>query len=313
MQTSSRTQPARRISSVLSREELTVYNTRRDAPGMQYLAMHLALTATTGVLVWLAAGGPWLIPMMFVHGIVLVYWFQALHECTHKSAFKTGLLNRAVAHLSGFIIFVPPAYFAFEHTAHHAYTQDVGRDPERIPQGDSFKGYLWYASGLPYFKGLLGPLFRVGLGRFNLGEAFIPARARATVTREARFYLGFYTAVAAVSLLMQSGVVLVYWVIPRLIGEPVMRLVRMTEHVGCPNVPDFFRNTRTVLTNPLLKIMGWNGCYHAEHHLSPGTPFFALPQLHQLLKNDIENVSPSYWHANQEVVRHSMASNTPDQ
>ena len=93
-----------------------------------------------GALVWLALDSPWLLPAMFVHGVVLVHHFSLQHECTHYTAFRTRRLNDVVGAACGFVIMLAPRFFRYEHCDHQTWTQLEGRDPELIPLPKSLWG-----------------------------------------------------------------------------------------------------------------------------------------------------------------------------
>jgi fatty acid desaturase len=102
--------------------------------------------------------------------------------------------------------------------------------------------------------------------------------------------------------------VVIYWLAPRVIGEPVMRLNRMSEHVGRPRVPDLLRNTRSVETWAPIRWLAWNNACHAEHHGIPTVPFFALPRLHVILKPHLEDVQPGYFGAQRALIRNALGA-----
>jgi fatty acid desaturase len=93
---------------------------------------------------------------------------------------------------------------------------------------------------------------------------------------------------------------LTYWLLPLLMAQPVMRFIRMTEHVGCPHVTDPTLNTRTTRVAWVWQFLAWNMNFHGEHHLAPSVPFHALPALHQLLAGRIA-VRAGYWGAHREI------------
>ena len=298
-----------RRDALIGRERLAALNRRRNGPGLVFFFGHLGVTGATGALLWLSLGTPWVVLTTFLHGVVIVHWFSPFHECAHGTAFRTRRLNTAVGFFAGLMTALVPRHFAYEHTQHHAYTQDPERDPQRIPMGERLGGYLFYATGIPYFRGLLRTLFLLPFGRLSAEEqAFIPAAGRRRVQREAQIMTLIYLLAAAASVWAQSAAVLVYWLIPRVAGEPVMRLIRMSEHVGCPAVPDLLRNTRTVLTVPWLRWLAWNNAYHAEHHNSPQTPFHALPRLHALLRPHLAEVREGYGATQLALLRNALAN-----
>jgi fatty acid desaturase len=99
-----------------------------------------------------------------------------------------------------------------------------------------------------------------------------------------------------------------YWVIPLFMGEPVMRFIRLTEHVGRPNVDDMRENTRTSLVSVPLRFLSWNMNYHAEHHYAASVPFHALPKLHKKLKGYVYVEKRGYLGAHIDIVMQLVGS-----
>ncbi len=268
---------------------------RRDGPGLAFLAGHLATLAVTGTLVWLALGS-WLVwPAMLVHGVVVVHLFAPFHETAHSSAFRSRRLNEAVYWVTGLVLGLPPTHFRLEHAAHHAHTSDPDQDPEMITATATIPGYLWYATSIPYFRALVSSLLRHPFAAFTpVEQAFIPPSQRARVQRDAWAMWAVYAAVAGLSVATGSTAALWLWLVPRVLGEPVMRIIRMSEHGACPLVPDMLRNTRTVLTLRPIQWLNWNMAYHAEHHGIPAVPFHALPALHTHLAPHLAHLEHGY-------------------
>jgi fatty acid desaturase len=268
---------------------------RRDGPGLVFLAGHLATLAATGTLVWLALGS-WLVwPAMFLHGLVVVHLFAPFHETAHSSAFRSRRLNEAVYWATGLVLGLPPTHFRLEHAAHHAHTSDPDHDPEMITATGTVGGYLWYATSIPYFRALLSSLLRHPFGAFTAVErGFIAESQRRRVQRDAWLMWAAYATIAGVSVATGSAAALWLWLLPRVIGEPVMRVIRMSEHGACPLVPDMLRNTRTVLTLRPLQWLNWNMAFHAEHHGIPAVPFHALPALHRHLGPHLAELEHGY-------------------
>jgi fatty acid desaturase len=283
------------IRNLVGRERVRALSVRRDAPGLAFLAAHLALLAAGAWWIWSWRDGWWSLLPMFLHGVVVVHLFAPFHETSHGSAFATRPINAAVEWFTGLALGLPPTHFRFEHAEHHAFTQQPGRDPEMIASAETLRGYLVYASAWPYFRSLVTTLLRLAAGRFSEEElGFLPAARRPEAIREARIMLAVYGAVAAASFAAGSWLAIQLWLLPRVIGEPVMRLIRMSEHVGRPQVADWLANTRTVLTWTPLRWLAWNMAFHAEHHAVPSVPFHALPALHAALGPRIEDVRHGY-------------------
>ena len=111
---------------------------------------------------------------------------------------------------------------------------------------------------------------------------------------EARLHLASYVAVAALSVATGSTAVLWIWVVPVVLGQPMLRLYLLAEHTGCPMVPEMLENSRTVHTNAAVRFLAWNMPYHAEHHAYAAIPFHALPRAHSSLAPYIRVQSPGY-------------------
>ena len=266
------------------------------------LIVHIALMAIGATMVWLAEFSWWLVPAWIFYGTVLMFLFSPLHECIHRTAFRSRTANNLVATVIGFLIMLPANYFRSFHFAHHRYTNDSKRDPELLtPKPESLPQYVWAMCGLgAYWWVQLRTIVRHSLGRIS-GD-FIAESNHRTIILEARLHLVLYLAVAVASVLFETTIFLFYWFIPALIGTVGLRLFLHAEHAGCELSDNMLRNTRTTLTNPAIKLLSWNMPYHCEHHVFPAVPFHQLPALHQHLKDHLAVVSNGYYRFHREFV-----------
>jgi len=278
----------------LARETIRDLSRRSDSYGALQLAMHVGLLIATGFLVWASRGHAWLAAALVVHGIVLCFLFCALHECIHRTAFASRSLNAGVAWLCGALLVLPPEYFRLFHFAHHRHTQDPARDPElALAPAASTAAYWWRVSGVPYWRERLQTSLRHALtGRVT--EPFVPAARAPAVVREARLLWVCYLAIAAASVYLQSAAALLYWIVPALLGQPLLRLFLLAEHSGCALDADMLANTRTTYTNVAVRLLTWQMSYHAEHHSFPSVPFHALARVNALLTAEARVTSPGY-------------------
>ena len=106
-----------------------------------------------------------------------------------------------------------------------------------------------------------------------------------------------------ISVLLRSDAVIEFWVLPAVLGQPWLRLYLMAEHTGCPLIPDMLANSRTTLSNPVVRFFAWNMPYHAEHHSFPAVPFHALPALHADLAPALKTTARGYVAAQREIFR----------
>ena len=287
--------PSETVREIIGSRRLPGFMERRDGPGLVFAAAHAALIAAAGWALWRALGTVWAAPATIVHGVLIVHLFSPFHESTHYTAFRTRWLNTATGWITGLALMLPPMAFRYEHTAHHKYTQDVERDPQMIPMGEHRWGFVYYASAVPYFRGVLAGLLRHAFGRLDPSERHnVPPALHRAVQRQSWIFWGVYLLLAAVSAYFESWLVVQLWLLPRLAGEPFMRVIRMSEHVGCARVRSMLENTRTVFTAAPLRLLAWNMAYHTAHHALPRTPFFRLPALDAALRDRVVETRDGY-------------------
>ena len=289
---------------IVSRKVLKELRVRSNGPGLINLAFHLGALALTGSFVYLVAGNLWLqIPAMLIYGMVIVLSFAPLHECSHGTAFKTRWMNYALGYVIATMTFRPFLYFKYRHAAHHTYTQHEDLDPDIVPFPHSLGNYIALLIGAGFWPKLFGTLWRGSTRNFNDDEKkFLPETVRAQVSNEIRFQCFFYLILLAGSVYFQSTALLIYWIIPRVIGEPILRSIRMAEHTGAEESPNLLANTRTTIANPLLRRLYWNMPYHAEHHLASSVPFHALGKMHKHVEPHLECVTKGYFEVHRQII-----------
>lgn len=288
-------QASREVRQIVGTANIATLTRRSNAPGLVFACAHAALLGATGYLVWSSLGTWWVIGAAFLHGTVISHLFAPYHEAIHGTAFASRPLNTALAWVSGLILMLPPTAFQYEHADHHTYTQNLDRDPQMIPMAERLGGYLYYASSIPYFQGIFTNLLLHAVGRVTpLTARSLPPGAHGRLVRDARLFWAVYAGLALVSLALESWAVAVLWLVPRLVGEPIERIVRMSEHVGCARTENMLVNTRTVLTWAPLRWLSWNMALHTAHHAIPQVPFHALPRLHRLIEPHIVDLRRGY-------------------
>jgi fatty acid desaturase len=275
----------------LDRAERDELLRRSDRRGFVQLAVHFAAILAVGSLIFLRV--PFWPLLLLPQGILIVFLFTALHECSHRTAFRTEWVNRVVAGLAGFLVLMPPEWFRCFHAAHHRFTHDSERDPELVtPEPRTWRQYLWRLSGLPHWWSMLRTLAINAAGRCT--DAYVPAASRAAVALEARALLAGYGLLLAGSLLLRSDLLFWLWVLPALLGQPFLRGYLLAEHGRCPHVADMLANSRTTFTTALVRRLAWNMPYHAEHHAYPAVPFHALPRFHELTQAHLKTTERGY-------------------
>ena len=278
---------------------------KSNLAGIRHFVGHLGLLMVTTWMIAASSNGIVLALALTCHGILLVFLFAPAHETIHKTAFNTQWLNASVAWVCGLILLLPPRYFRAFHMAHHRHTQIKGKDPELITDKPStIVQYLWQVSGIPYWRAQVVSTAQSAIGKTN--ELFVPESKRQGVINEARLFTMIYLGCFVVSVVSASKVLLWFWVVPAILGQPFLRMFLLAEHTLCPDVPDMFDNTRTTSTNPVMRFLCWNMSYHTEHHVHTGVPFHILPEANQLLDQRIQHKASGYWGVNSAILKNIL-------
>lgn len=292
-------------SDLLSRERLRALSVRSDGRGLIQLAGQLGALIVTGWAISQTLGSWWVAPVWLAHGILLIFLFTAMHECIHRTAFRTRRLNDVVARVAGFLLILPAEYFRCFHYEHHRHTQDLQRDPELLGRGGApttLGRYLWEICGITSYW-LAELRVRLRHARAKCDEPFIPESSRSVIIREARLHLLGYLGIAVAALALARPEPLYYWLIPAILGRPFLALYLRAEHTGCEYGRDMLSNTRTILTNPLVRALAWNMPWHIEHHIFPAVPFHALPKLYPLIAPRHGVLASGYIAFHRELIR----------
>jgi fatty acid desaturase len=271
-------------SQLISSEQLRDYNRRTNLRGAIQVGSHLGAVALAAFALHMSLGTAWAILWFVVLGTLLNFLYAGQHELSHWTVFRTRWLNNVFGHLFGFIGLMPREHDRMEHYQHHRHTQDPELDGEL--QGSPYftlASYLWYASGVGYWLGLVWRTIGTAFAfRF---PGFFVEKQRQLATREARLYLLGYLLIGLASWYFENPAVIVYWLAPMIATKFIHNCQNLAEHTGMPNEPDILINTRTIKSNALLNWLAWNMPYHTAHHTYPAVPFYKLPELHAEMIN----------------------------
>lgn len=284
--------------SDVPRKTLKALMQRRDAPAIRdtviWIGLHVLLGGAA-VLLW----GSWYsLPFWLAYGVVYGSACDSRwHECGHGTAFRTRWMNDAVYHIASFQIMRNPVNWRWSHARHHSDTLIVGRDPEIAwmhPINLTLKA-LAFVGFVDTFQSLK-VLVRNAMGILSEDEQdYIPSSQRPKAFFWARVHVAIYGLVLGTSIVMFAAGMGWKSVIPiLLIGGPRVYgcwhfvMTGLLQHGGLPeDVIDHRLNSRTLYMNPVSRWLYWNMNYHVEHHMFPMVPYYALPALHEEIKNDL--------------------------
>jgi len=282
----------------LSKDEKRSLTEKNDTSGILRLAVltFLLLIFSSAILNRV----PYWIFLLVPQGLLVISLFHLLHECIHDTPFRTQKLNSTVAAICGFILLLPSEWFRYFHRDHHRYTQIEGKDPElHFAKPATKSQWLLHISGLPVFKSLLIVIAKYTLGKAQ--DSYIPGGARPGVIRQVRIMAAGYLVLFIICATLQTYALFWIWTVPLIIGQPFLRLYLLAEHTFCDNTDNMFLNTRTVLSNSVIRWFTWNMPYHTEHHVYPAVPFHQLPELHAKMSEYLAHKDKTYHEFNRRL------------
>ena len=299
-------------AALLPRSVLAELNSGSDRPGVIRLVSHL-LTIGMGGWLWAQVGLPMLLRLvgLLASGIGLATAFAPLHECCHRTAFRSRQVNDAVAWWAGLLCFYNSTFYRRYHQWHHRYTHQIGLDPE-LEDGFPTTGfsYLLEISGWNWWLGKFRGYARLLFGDLT-GLAYLSPEVIPQIRRSVRWQFAIYGALALASLLNGSGFLFWHWLLPLAVGQPFLRMAMLAEHSGCSFVANGTTNTRTTLTHPVVAWQMWNMPFHAEHHLYASLPFHSLPAAHRWIGPALKHLDPGYLAVHRKIFRNLSAWAVP--
>lgn len=262
----------------------------------------MILFAGIGIALWPSW---WSAPFWLAYGVLYGSASDSRwHECGHGTAFKTPWMNNLVYEIASFMIVRNSATWRWSHARHHTDTYIVGRDPEiAIMRPPALVKALGSFFGIPEVIDFVPRLIRNAISGPTVEErTFVPEGDWPKVARVARIWLAIYVATIGLALWMQSILPLMVIGLPRIYGAWHHVMTGLLQHGGlADNVIDHRLNSRTVLMNPISRFIYWNMNYHVEHHMFPMVPYHALPRLHEVIRHDLPEPSPSILAAYREM------------
>ncbi len=301
----------------LDKKTMKALARRSDRPGLIYLAQWAVSLLLTGYLVWVSLGTAWMWPAMFLYGIFLTVPSYAMsHETAHGSAFRTRWLNETVLWITSLLYVEEPLHRRYTHTNHHTHTWHVGLDsqmPFDTPM--TISGWLFEITGLGLAKFHVHVIFQLAFKRYtDIQRMVVPEAEFPKLTRNARVFLLIY---ATIPVLAANGIYAPIWffVVPRLLGAPVMLLFTLIQHVELQeNASSILESTRSFRTNWLGRFLYMDMNNHVEHHLYPNIPFYSLRELNKAVEAQVPEPDPGFIRTNLEVlgvvIRRTFGKNT---
>ncbi|MCA9568103.1 MAG: fatty acid desaturase [Myxococcales bacterium] len=261
----------------------TLRELQRLRPSANLKIAGLAGLWAVGAGLYLADLGPLALPVVWtlctsgLLGMAIL-----MHDAAHGLLARDHRWNRALGFVCGAPVLIATTAYRVNHIEHHAFT---GTDRDT---GDP----VAHANRTGISVGRLTSIFLI-LGTFLVIPAIAHGSWRKADVAQQRAIAAEYALILAgltVAWAVLPGVFLLHvWVVPFLVGSLANNLRSVAEHAFLERT-DPVRNARTVLSNPVVRLIQSNVNYHWEHHLFPGVPWYNLPRLHALLAHERETL-----------------------
>jgi fatty acid desaturase len=217
------------------------------------------------------------IPLYFLMTCSMVGLSILMHESNHNLMFKNRTLNRWVGVICGLPSLVSASAYRTLHLAHHAHT-GTHDDPDNMEESVPKSMPMVFFFYLFLFIGAYLYLIHLIITSISLAN---PKMRRQVITE----YLIIAATFTTLFLFSPFSIMLHIWLIPLLIAAQLTNVRGLAEH-SLTTHDNVFTETRTVTSNRFVSFMMNNLNYHLDHHLFPGVPWYNLPKLHDILKDE---------------------------
>ncbi|MBI3112649.1 MAG: fatty acid desaturase family protein [Ignavibacteriales bacterium] len=209
-----------------------------------------------------------------------------MHEACHSLLSRNPMVNRWLGFLCGVPGLVSVSAYRSIHLIHHSHTR-TDQDPDNIEQ----------ANGVPLPKVFLHYLVLVAGIYFYIPTVAVTGYKKGRKEMKSAILVEYSLMLAIVAgayILFPLESLVRYWLIPLLIAAQLSNVRGLAEH-GLMSTGNPFVDTRTVLSNRFVSFMMCNLNYHLEHHLFPGIPWYNLPKVHRLLRDEFQKAGASLY------------------
>jgi fatty acid desaturase len=267
-----------RVTALLTPAEIAAVQARSDGRAAVELAISWAILAGAFALAGMAATWWAILLSVLLIGARQMGLAVLMHECAHRTFFKTPSLNEHIGQwLTAAPMNVPMHAYREIHLRHHRFG-GTPRDPD-----------LTLIRGYPATPASLARKFARDLCGLTGIKDIIGQAMRFKIARDYRF-LVVHAAMALI--LWASGIGWTYalwWIGYVSIYQVVLRLRLIGEHGTCIDRGDLDprAHTTTVPANFIERLFIAPHCvsYHVEHHFMPSVPIYRLRKLHKIMQS----------------------------
>ncbi len=199
------------------------------------------------------------------------------HEASHNLFTRNPKIDRWIGFLVSTPILFSATGYRIMHPLHHKYTREEG-DPDNIENVSRSSVLLRWIYIFTFFFAVYLYLVMVPVNAIIKGNK----REKVEVIVE---YLAMIAIIAMGWIFLPTNWMVEGWLLPLIVAGQIANIRGIAEH-GMTTSGNELTDTRTVATNSVLSFLICNINYHIEHHLYPGIPWYNLPKLHRMLKEE---------------------------
>ncbi len=289
----------------IKRKELKRLMKRENARPLANYLLWLVLLGASGWVAYQSLESWLAIPAFFIYGTIYSSCDPRSHDLGHGATFRSRWLNSIFCNLCLFMTLKEPVDWRWRHTRHHTDTIHVGLDPEILVTrpadllriaADFF--FLVQAKG--ELKGIIQHAFGVVTAD---ARHYVPRSEWRKMFWSSRLYLACIVGVLTWCVMAGTIVPLLFIWGPRFYANAFNFFGFLTQHAGlAEDSYDHRLNTRTFTMNPVFEFLYANLNYHIEHHIYPSIPYYNLPVLHRMVRDQLPHTYQGLFEVMREVL-----------
>ncbi len=288
---------------------------RNDSKAWFHTILYFSSLLLSGVIACLSWNTWYAIPAFFIYGTIYACSNARWHEYGHRTVFKNRKLNDFFYYISSFIAFFEPISWRWSHANHHSQTRHQDLDLEIADPRPTNLRILFFTEFFGYYrvKAEFIKITKHSLKIFdkNIGNDnklsildLVPEKEINKMVLSSRIFLLLIFVTVLFSIYIKSFLPILLIITPQIYGGPVLWILAFTQHAGLKfNSNDHRETTRTVILGPVLGTFLYSNMqYHIEHHACPQIPFYNLPELHRIIKDQLPKPNQGLIDAYKEII-----------
>jgi len=294
----------------IDKKKLTELSKRSNWQGIKHISIWISILFCSGYMAFITWGTWWTIFWFLIYGNFYTFCNPIWHECGHKTAFKSHVLNEVFYHITSFMYNYEPIRWRWSHFHHHSYTlhtkENYDHEIQITKPTDLIFVFMMHLPGGNLFTFLFSHLetikHAIGISSSVMKDC-VPNKEKSKLKLFARIHIVLWMIIITSSLYFQTWFPILYFLLPFVYGTTGINIIHFIQHAGLSNnVYDHRLTTRNVKLNPFLNFLCWNMEYHLDHHMFPMVPSYNLKKLHELVKDEMPELKKGIWAAYKEII-----------